>query len=161
MFQALRQGSPFYVLQKGNEINLKVGRVESVSLPQPKFSTYPPYSQESTVDIKVKVDDDMLEFNQVPGNLSIANFGTSNVVISESKDEMMREVDGMLQSSRQALASVEYHKKVMDACEGIVKQLNPAYAKEQERDETLSSLQNEVATIKDSLEQILKSLPKS
>jgi hypothetical protein len=55
---------------------------------------------ESTVDITVKVGDENQEFKQVPGSLSIANFGISNVVISESKDEMNKEIDAMLRASR-------------------------------------------------------------
>lgn len=160
MFQALRQGAPFYVLEKGDQISLKTGLVDSVSAPRPKFSTYPPYSQDTMVDIKVRVGESMMEFNGVPGNLSIANFGTSNIVISESKSEMMREIDGMLQTSKQALASIDRHKNIVSACENITRELNPAFAKEQERDNALDALKNEMNGIKDSIQQILRSLPK-
>lgn len=163
MFSAIRQGSPFYILEKGNEITLKVGHVDSVSAPRPKYSTYPPYTQESTVDIKIKVGDGTMEFNNVPSNLTIANFGSSNVIISESAEAIQTEVDGMLQTSKRALEkeTLDYHKKVIKSCDAIAKQLNPAYAKEQERDKALSMLQDEVSVIKDSLQQIINSLPKS
>lgn len=162
MFSAIRQGSPFYILEKGDDITLKVGRVDSVSAPRPKYSTYAPYTQESTVDIRVKVGDTTMEFNNVPSNLTIANFGSSNVIISESTDAIQTEIDGMLQSSKRALDqdTLEYHRRVVKSCDAIAKQLNPAYAKEQERDKALSMLQDEVSVIKDSLQQIINSLPK-
>lgn len=160
MFQALRQGSPFYILEKGDEIKLKVGKVCSVTSPQPKYSNYPPYTQENTVDIKVEVDGSMMEFNKVPGNLNIANFGAAGMVISESKEAMLQEVENLLQTSRQALANTHYHERAVEACDNIARRLNPAYAKEQERDEALGALQNEVAGIKDSLAKILDALPK-
>ena len=161
MFQALRQGAPFYVLEKVEQIRLQTGLVDSVSAPRPKFTSYPPYSQEVTVDIKVKIGESVMEFNGVPGNLSIANFGTSNIVISESKDDMMREVDGMLQTSKQVLASIDHHQRVVESCETIAKELNPVFAKEQERDNALDALKSEMNGIKDSIQQILRALPVS
>lgn len=160
MFQALRQGSPFYILEKGDEIKLKVGKVCSITSPQPKYNNYPPYTQENTVDIKVEVDGSTMEFNKVPGNLSIANFGAAGMVISESREAMLAEIEGIQQSSRQALANVAYHERAVKSCDNIARQLNPMYAKEQERDEALGALQSEVAGIKDSLAKILEALPK-
>lgn len=89
MFQTLRAGSPFYILEKGSDIKLKIAEVSSVSAPTPKFQTgnfTPNFGQEMIVDITAKCGDESLEFKQVPANLSIANFGTGNVVISESRD---------------------------------------------------------------------------
>ena len=58
----LRQNSLFYILEKGDKLNLKVGQVVNVSNPQPKynqFQTTMPYNpqQEMVVDVKVKVGD--------------------------------------------------------------------------------------------------------
>lgn len=89
MFQTLRAGSPFYILEKGGDMRLRVAEVTAVSAPSPKFQTgtfMPNMGQEMIVDITAKCGDESLEFKQVPANLSIANFGTGNVVISESRD---------------------------------------------------------------------------
>ena len=161
MFQALRQGAPFYIIEKGEDIKLKVGTVQSISSPQQKYSNYPPYSPETTVDIKVKVDESVLEFNKVPGNLNIANFGQANMVISESKEAILQEVEAILQNSKEELARRPYHERAVKSCEGIVRKLNPAYAKEQERDEALTELQDEVQEIRKDLNKILEALPKS
>lgn len=98
MFSALRQGSLFYILEKGESPKLKIGYVVSISSPQPKYNV--PFNTDNTVDITVKVGDENQEFKQIPGSLSIANFGISNIVISESREEMNKEVEAMLRTSK-------------------------------------------------------------
>ena len=65
MFNALRQGSPFYVLEKVDEPKLKIGNVVSVSQPTPKYNnTFIPNQQftEMVVDIVVKVGEEEIKF---------------------------------------------------------------------------------------------------
>lgn len=173
MFSALRQGNPFYILEKGDRLNLKIGQVESVSMPKPKYNTYSPslnfgMNMETVVDINVKVNDEKLEFKQVPSNLSIANFGDKGMVISESKEAMTAEIDGMLQSSKQIINNIEYHEKMISSCEEMLKKLNPTFAKEQERDDAIetltsqvNSIQTEFGSIKDNVSKILGLLTKT
>lgn len=151
MFLALRQGNQFYILEKGKNPTLKIGIVESVSQPRSKYGTYGQaislatgVGTESVVDISVRVQDEKLEFKGVPSNLSIANFGSDGVVISESRDAMIAEVDSMLQSSKSVVENIDYHKSVIDACEGMLKKLNPNFAKEQEREEMMDKLTKQV-----------------
>ena len=80
MFQGLRPNSIFYVLDKSGEPTLKIGQVVSVSNPQPKFPSYQPgqfnpQPMETTVDVKVKMQDGEAEFKQLPSNGQIANSG--------------------------------------------------------------------------------------
>lgn len=81
---------------------------------------------------------------------------------------MISEVDSMLQRSKDILDSVDNHKKIIAACEDILKDLNPVYAKEQERDNAItdltdkvSAMQSEFTSIKDSLSMIQNVLSKS
>jgi peptidoglycan hydrolase CwlO-like protein len=97
---------------------------------------------ETLVDITVKVGNDRKDYIGIPSNLSIHQCG--DVVVSESRDAMISEVDGLLQSSKSIIESIDYHKKMITACESILKQLNPIYAKEQERDGMIDDLKNEV-----------------
>lgn len=163
MFSALRQGNLFYILEKGDSPKLKVGYVVSVSTPQPKYSTNynQPFSMESTVDITVKVGDESQEFKQVPGSLSIANFGISNIVISESKDEMNKEVDGMLRSSKQIIESIPYHESVVKSCEDILKELNPQFAKQKDQENKINNLETKVEGIEGALDDIKQMLAKA
>lgn len=164
MFSALRQGAPLYILEKGETPNIKIGQVESVTQPRPKYATYNPAvgingNMETIVDITVKINGDKKEYIGIPSNLSIHGYG--DIVISESRDAMISEVDGMLQSSQSIIDSIEYHKKMIVSCEEMLKQLNPAYAKEQERDGAIDSLKNEVETLRKEISRMTHLLAKS
>lgn len=150
MFSTLRQGAAVYILDKGENPQLKIGQVESVSIPQPRISipnyTGMAFSNETTIDIKVKVDNETLEFQKIPTNLSIASLG--NLVIGDNRDDMLTAVDAFMQNSRQILDNIDYHKKVVEACDGMLIQLSPAYAKDKERDSAIEGMKSEMAEIR-------------
>lgn len=154
MFSALRQGSLLYILEKGEKPILKIGQVQSVSQPVPKTYT------ESFVDISVKVGDEVVDFKQLPSTLSIANFN-GNMVLAETKELMNAEVEAMVRISNQALDSVDYHKNVIQCCDGILKELNPRYAKEKEREETIASMENRIGGIESNLNDMMAMLSKA
>ena len=150
MFSALRQGAVLYILSKDENPTLKIGYVESVTQPRPRYATFNPNvsfgtNMETVVDIAVKVANDKLEYSGVPANASIHEY--NKIVISESREAMISEVDAMLQNSKNVLENVGCHEKIIDQCEEILKQLNPSYAKEQERDVAIEDLTAQVNSI--------------
>ena len=159
MFSGLRQQSLFYILEKGQNPNLKIGNVTAVSNPQPKFNQFPstqPFGQtETVVDITVKVGEQTMEFKQLPSNLSIANSGT--VVVSDSREAMTAEVEAMLASSKQILESIPYHQGVVAACDGMMTLLNPQIAKERK----IGELEAKMGGIENALNQIVGMLSAS
>ena len=157
MFQGLRTGGLFYVLEKGDELKLKIGHVVSVSNPQPKYnqmSTIPSYSNqpEMVVDVKVKVGEENVDFKQLNANMNIANSG--NVVVSDSKEAMSAEVEGLLRTSRQIIESVPYHEKVISSCDAMLRELNPQFAKEKEQEEKIGMLEERMSNIDDKLNKM-------
>lgn len=157
MFQGLRQNGLFYILEKGEELKLKIGQVVSVSNPQPKYGQFGYTAQpEMTVDVKVKVDDDVLEFKQLNANASIANSG--NVIVSDSKEAMSAEVEGMLHTSKGILDSVSYHEKVLASCDGILRELNPSFKKEKEQEEKIGMLEDKMIGIEGTLSNMMSML---
>ncbi len=156
MFSALRQGSLLYILEKGENPNIKIGQVEGVT--QPRFAPGTGFGT-TVVDITVKVDNENKDFIGVPSGTSVHGYG--NVVISESREAMVQEVNAMLRTSKSALESIDYHRKVIDACEDMLKQIDPEYAKQQERDDTIDSLKDEVGSLKEDVNKILKLLTKA
>lgn len=157
MFSGLRQAGLFYILEKGEELKLRIGQVISVSNPQPKYGQYNYGSQpEMTVDVRVKVDEETLEFKQLNANASIANSGS--VIVSDSKEAMNAEVEGLLRTSRGVLDSVSYHEKMLTSCDAILRELNPSFKKEKEQEEKMSMLEDEVIGIKDTLGEMMNML---
>ena len=150
MFSALRQGSVIYILEKGEKPSLKIGQV--ISITQPTYNNNYLING-STIDINAKVDNETLEFKNVPASQSTTSY--NNVIIAETKELMSNEVDNMLQTSKSIIDSVPYHKSVYSSCEEILKNLNPRFAKEKERDEDISNLKTKIGGIESKMDKIL------
>ena len=155
MFSALRQGSVVYILEKGENPVLKVGQV--VRITQPNYGGNF-LMNGSTIDINVKVNNQNMDFKNVPSSQSVANY--NNAVITETKELMSNEVDNMLQSSRSIVDSVAYHNNIITSCESILKELNPRFAKEKERDEDINNLKDKMGGIESKMDKILGLLQK-
>ena len=157
MFQGLRTNSLFYVLDKGENPNLRVGQVVSVSNPQTKYPAFnngfTPQPMETVVDVKVKLGDEEVDFKQLPANGQIAN--DKNLVVSDNKDAMSAEVDAMLRQSKAILESVDYNKRVVESCEGMLQQLNPQIAKEKEQTEKINKLEGKVSGIEGKIDKMM------
>lgn len=160
MFQGLRQNGLFYILEKGEDLRLRVGQVISVSNPQPKYGQFntPTFGSqpEMTVDVRVKVDEETMDFKQLNANASIANSG--NVVVSDSKDAMSAEVEGLLRTSKAILESVPYHEKMLVACDNVLRDLNPSFKKEKEQEEKIGALEEKMVGIEGTLNDMMSML---
>lgn len=161
MFSGIRQNNLFYILEKSDTLNLKVGQVVSVSNPQPKynqFHTTPSFTTqpEMVVDIKVKVGEEVMDFKQLNANHSLANSG--NLIVSDNKEAMSAEVEGLLRTSQQILESVPYHERVISSCDTILRELNPQFAKEKEQEEKISALEERMGDINGKLDKMFEIL---
>ena len=84
--------------------------------------------------------------------MNIANSG--NVVVSDSKEAMSAEVEGLLRTSRQLIESVPYHEKVILSCDAMLRELNPQFAKEKEQEEKIGMLEERMSNIDDKLNKM-------
>ena len=163
MFQGLRTNSLFYVLDKGDTPSLRIGQVVSVSNPQTRYPSFnngfTPQPMETVVDVKVKINDEEVDFKQLPANGQIAN--DKNLVVSDSKDAMSSEVDAMLRQSKAILESVDYHERVVKSCEGMLLKLNPQIAKDKEQSEKISKLEGKVSGVEDKVDKMMGLLEKA
>lgn len=157
MFQGLRTNSLFYVLDKGENPNLQIGQVVSVSNPQTRYPSFnngfTPQPMETVVDVKVKLGDEEVDFKKLPANGQIAN--DKNLVVSDNKEAMSAEVDAMLRQSKAILESVDYNKRVVESCEGMLQQLNPQIAKEKEQTEKINKLEGKVSGIEGKIDKMM------
>lgn len=164
MFSGLRQGSTLYILDKSTDPKVVTGYVQRINAPHPIYKTYNPAvsfgtNMQTVVDIVVKIDNEEKEFIGVPSTGVIHSYG--DYVLSETKENMIQEVDAMMQNSQNILDSVEQHKKNITACESILKQLNPVYAKEQQRDEAIDNISGRIDRMEDVLSRLESMLTKS
>lgn len=149
MFQNLRQGNQIYILRKDNKPTLETGSVVSVSLPMPKYQVPPVFGQqqEMVVDIVAKVNNADTTFQKLPASADIADFGSSGIVISASREAMNAEVVSLKNKSIDAINSVDYHKGVIDGCDIILSGLNPEYAERQQQQAEINDLKAQMAEL--------------
>lgn len=157
MFSTLRQGATLYILDKSNEPVVKMGYVENVTAPRPMYKTYNPAvsfgtNMQTVVDITVRFGNEKKDFVGLPSSETVHSYG--DYVVSETKEAMIAEVDATLQNSKNIIDSVEQHKANIAACEKILKELNPVYAKEQERDTAIDSLTEQVNNMQGVLKRL-------
>lgn len=166
MFQSLRNNQQFYILTKGVAPRLDVGLVTAVTAPQIKFQAIPQSlgsQPEYVVDVTVTVNGATQQYQRLPANKEIADFGDGygNIVVSTSRDAMNNEVATLKNSSEEHIKRVDEEKQKIIAYESILQQLNPEYAEKQKQEAEIINLKNQVAAMAQSnanLEQMMTQL---
>ncbi len=166
MFQSLRNNQQFYILTKGITPRLDVGIVTAVSAPQMKFPSMPQglgSQPEYVVDVTVTVNGTTQQYQRLPANKEIADFGDGfgNIVVSTSRDAMNNEIATLRNRSEDHIKRVDEEKQKIIAYESILQQLNPEYAEKQKQEAEIMSLKNQVAAMAQSnanLEQMMSQL---
>jgi hypothetical protein len=153
MFSALSQGSIVYILDKTKEPILKIGEVVSVSLPRASFNQF--NNQQTVIDLKINIEGNTYEYNTIPSNVSLVTYNSGRIIISESKQGLQQEVESILANSKQIVDSIENYKQNIKSCEQILKELNPQYAKDKERDDRLNNLEERFGGVENKLDMIL------
>lgn len=153
MFSALSQGSSVYLLDKTSTPEFKTGEVIGVSSPKLGYNF-------ATVDLKVKIGDSIQEYNNLPSVNNIVTYNNGKIIISETKQGIQNEVETLLQNSKQILDNIDTYKQNVIDCESILKQLNPQFAKDKERDERLSNLEDKFGNFESKLDKIFELVKK-
>lgn len=158
MFSNLRVGTPIYVLSK-QEPKVSIGEVQSVGAPVPQFGTtytagylQPP---KMLVDIKVKVGDEVIDLQKLPADQTIADFGTNGMVVSETRESILTEIENMRKSSQGVLDSVDYHRQMVNKCLQLTEELSPQAKAEAEQKRDIDTLKSQMANIEGMLSELL------
>ena len=157
MFSALSQGSPIYILDKTSTPRYEVGEIIGVSYPKTNPYNITP---QNTVDLKIKIGEDVQEFNSIPSINNIVSYNGGKIIISESKQGIQTEVENILQNSKQILNNIDTYRQNISNCENILKQLSPQFAVDKERDERLSNLENRFDGVESKLDKIFEIIKK-
>lgn len=152
MFQSLRTNQQFYILTKGVTPRLDIGTVVSVTAPQIKFQSIPQSigsQPEYIVDVTVNVNGATQQYQRLPANKEIADFGDSygNIVVSMSRDAMNNEIATLKNRSEDHIKRVDEERQKIVAYESILQQLNPEYAEKQKQEAEIMNLKNQVAAM--------------
>ena len=152
-FQNLRNNHQIYILHKDATPTLDIGKVTSVSLPVPKYGNTGMYN-DLVLDITADIDGKATNFQKLPANSEIADFG-NNVVVAVSKDAMNSEVLSMKQRSLDIINSIEQHQGIIKGCDEILQILNPEIVEKQRQEQENKALREEINSLKEMFSEFM------
>lgn len=94
-------------------------QVRCLTSPIPKYGNTGMYNPEMILDITADVNGTMTNFQKLPANSEIADFG-NNIVISCNKEAMSSEINSMKQRSTDIVNSIQLHKDIIKGCDEIL-----------------------------------------
>lgn len=164
MLSGLRQGTPVYVLYK-NEPRFAVGKVAQVSNQYPpQFNFQQPINPNTMgmmVDLSIEVDGKTETYPRIPINSSIAEFPDKGVILSETRDGIVNEINVIRNASQTAIDQVELHKRIIASCDQLLLDLNPQLKHEQEQAGKIAKLEQQLAGMSDQIAALTGMLSKS
>lgn len=164
MLSALRQGTPVYVLYK-NEPRFAVGKVAQVSNQYPpQFNFQQPLNPSTMglmVDLSIEVDGKTETYPRIPINSAIAEFPDKGVILSETRDGIVNEINVIRNASQTAIEQVDLHKRIIASCDQLLLDLNPQLKHEQEQAGKISKLEEQLAGMSDQIAALTGMLSKT
>ena len=160
MFSALSQGSPIYIIDKTDGLKYKTGEVVGVVQGNSFGGTFgtTSFAPNGTVTLKVKVDNNVIDYPEVPINGSVMTYNNGATIICETKQGLISELENTLQHTKQILAERSKYEQIVSDCESLLKEINPVFAKDKERDDRINSLDTKVSSMEGKLDKILNVL---
>ena len=146
-FQNLRNNHQIYILRKEAPPVLEIGKITGVSAPVPKYGNVSMYN-DLVIDIQVDVDGKATNFQKLPANSEIADFGNS-LVVACNKDAMNNEILSMKQRSLDIINSVDEHQSIVQGCDKILQIINPEIAEKQKQEQENKALREELSSLKE------------
>lgn len=160
MFSALSQGSPIYIIDKTDGLKYKTGEVVSVIQGNTFGGVFgtTSFAPNGTVTLKIKVDNNVIDYPEVPINGSVMTYNNGATIICETKQGLISELENTLQQTKQILAERPKYEQIVSDCESLLKEINPVFAKDKERDDRINSLDTKVTSMEGKLDKILNVL---
>ena len=160
MFQSLRQNSPIYIFHKIDNPYLEIGTISTISLPKPKYAVPATFNntQEMCVDIVVKINNNVVNYNNLPATLDIADSTSNgdNIVIASSKEAMNAEIISLKQKSIDELNRKEYNENIVRNCDKILADLNPEFAEKQAQKAEIDSLKLQMQEMSKNMQSLIE-----
>lgn len=162
MLSGLRPGTPVFVLYK-NEPRFATAKVVSISNQYPQYNFQQPLNPGNgpVVDMAIEIDGKTETYPRIPLSSSIAEFPDKGVIISETKDGIVNEINVIRGTSQTALDQVDVHRRIIDSCDRLLVELNPQLKHEQEQANKIAKLEAQLAGMSDQITALTGMLSKS
>lgn len=164
MLSNLRVGTPVYILYK-NEPRFAVGKISQVSNQYPpQFNFQQPINPNTMgmmVDLSIEVDGKTETYPRIPINSSVAEFPDKGVILSETRDGIVNEVNVIRNASQTAIDQVDLHKRIIASCDQLLLDLNPQLRHDQEQAGKIARLEEQIAGMSEQIAAMTGLLSKS
>lgn len=164
MLSNLRPGVPVFALYK-NELRFSVGKVAQISNqypPQPNFQQpFNPSMTTPLVDLTIEFDGKTETYPRIPVSSSVAEFPDRGVIISETRDGIVNEINVIRGASQTALDQIENHRRVISTCDQLLLDLNPQLKKEQEQSTKIERLEKQLSGMSEQIAALSGMLSKA
>lgn len=142
---------------------MKMGVVVNKSNPIPATPTHTNglmlgMNQQMEITLRANVGGQEGDFPHLLTTEDTHDYG--NMVVAGTRESALSEIDKLRMRAQGELDRKEQNEKTVASCEDMSKTLNPAYAKEKERDEAIGSLSSRLDGIESAMSQILKAINK-
>ena len=129
MFSNLSKGNVLYGLDRRDKIKWFTASVEQVTPTVSKtvpntFGQFP----ELRLDIICNINGEQKEFQQVPSNNAIADFGDKSFVIADNKDSLYNYTKTLKENSKKIVDSASYHESLLPQYDEVLNDLVPGSA---------------------------------
>lgn len=110
------------------------------------------------VDIVVKINNNVVNYNNLPATLDIADSTSNgdNIVIASSKEAMNAEILSLKQKSIDELNRKEYNENIVRNCDKILADLNPEFAEKQAQKAEIDSLKLQMQEMSKNMQSLIE-----
>ena len=113
------------------------------------------------VDLSIEVDGKTETYPRIPINSSIAEFPDKGVILSETRDGIVNEINVIRNASQTAIDQVDLHRRIIASCDQLLLDLNPQLKHEQEQAGKIARLEEQLAGMSDQIAALTGMLSKS
>lgn len=148
LFKDIKQNYPVYILDK-HEFQVTQGKATAVSFPRVEVNQKTGRT-EMVVDVTIEADGKTATY-AIPENLSVTFAG--NLVLSTDKQGLTGEVEALVASAEQIIASVPRANKIKAEAPAMLASLNPVYKEKQETEQRFGKIEGSISEMKELMKQ--------
>ena len=154
LFKDIKQTYPVFILYK-QSITITQGTVTSVGFPRLDFNQGKPNNVSSTViDVTIEANGKTATYT-IQDNLSVTY--TNNLVLSTSKDGLVREVESMKASAEQILSSIDKQREIVSKATELLSDINPIFKEKKETEQRFQKIENSINDMKNIVTNFINS----
>lgn len=156
LFKDLKIGYQVYILHKGEDIKVCIGKVTAVS--PPRFPQTQSNFQAMQMVVDVTIDEEgTSKTYTTPDSLSVTYAG-NDLVIATEREGILREIETIKAHNEDELSKVAHRRMIVTQCEKILSEWNPVFKERRETEERFNKLETSMIDLKSMLSGLIKEL---